>query len=106
MVLACFSSYFLKLVGPETWKESRTGIVNVDSTPFATPDSVSFVVDWVYSGRLNINDDIANLDIDSVGTRLNLYLDVLQLTDYWDIPLLKVEMENLILQTCRPFHSY
>ena len=98
MVLACFSSYFLKLVGPETWKESRTGNVNVDSTPFATPDSVTFVVDWVYSGCVNINDDIANLDIDSVDRRLNHYLDVLQLTDYWDIPLLKAEMENFILR--------
>lgn len=98
MILACFSSYFLRLVGPKTWKESRTGVVNMESTPFATTDSVAAVVDWVYRGSLDIRDNVADLDTDTASMRLNHYMDVLQLTDYWDIPMLKKQMESLILR--------
>src|SRR5208282_646818 len=43
-ILASFSQYFQALTGSKTWKESRTGVLNMESTHFETPESVAFVV--------------------------------------------------------------
>ena len=108
-VLAAVSSFFRSLASSNEWKESITGTLNLDEvtisseTPsYANAECVSSVLDWVYSGVLSL-DDTNLVTGEDITTRLDQYLDLLQLTDIWDIPKLKVVIEDRIVQKAYQF---
>ena len=125
MLLAAVSSWFRTISGNE-WKESRSGILNLDEEEqktrdtqsggstvaeetqgsrsserrdrlYGTAESVASVIEWVYDASLNLDDD--NLrDLDAVKARLDHYFDILQLAEVWGIPLLRSHVENRVLR--------
>jgi hypothetical protein len=52
---------------------------------------------------LTLNDSDLKINTEAVGTCLDLYLDILQLTDIWDILTLKIHIENCILRNATIF---
>lgn len=108
-VLATVSSFFRSLASSNEWKESLTGRLNLNETnssigspSYANAECVSSVLDWVYTGLLSL-DDTGLVTGEEITTRLDQYLDLLQLTDIWDIPKLKVVVENRIVQRAYQF---
>ena len=100
-VLASVSSFFRSLASSNEWRESLTGTLNLDNTAYANAESVSAVLEWVYNGDINVDD--TNLGNNEVVTRLDHYLDILQLSDVWDIPLLRTHVENRIIRNAVNF---
>jgi hypothetical protein len=112
-VLATFSSYFRSMLANGAWAETSTGILNLDDVAqsnqradgnrageakYATKRSVGAVLDWIYKGGIAIDDDTHFNGNDRVSDRLDLYLEILQLADVWDITTLKTHIENRILR--------
>ena len=112
-VLATFSSYFRSMLANGAWAETSTGILNLDDAAqpnqrtdgnrtgeakYATNRSVATVLDWIYKGRISIDDDTNLNGTDGVSDRLDFYLEVLQLVDVWDITTLKTHIENRIIR--------
>jgi hypothetical protein len=112
-VLATFSSYFRSMLANGAWAETSTGILNLDDAAqpnqrpdgirtgeakYATNRSVATVLDWIYKGRIAIDDDTNFNGTDGVSDRLDFYLEILQLTDVWDITTLKTHVENRIIR--------
>jgi hypothetical protein len=60
-------------------------------------EAVQSVVEWTYNGFLELDDGDFPNDAE-VEERLNHYLDVLKLADMWDIPELRVHVENRVMQ--------
>ena len=81
--------------------EARGGIESTEMTErlYGTSESVAAFVDWVYNGYLDLNDKDIKDDLEKVKARLDLYFDVLRLADVWEIPLLRVHVENLVLKS-------
>ena len=100
-VLAAVSSFFRSLASSNEWRESLTGKLNLDNTPYANAESVFAVLEWVYNGDINVDD--THLENNEVVTRLDHYLDILQLSDVWDIPLLRTHIENRIIRNAVNF---
>ena len=119
VALAAFSHAFRQmLTGAEGWNGSDAGMLNLDSenqprpsvanvesdlaksSPYATVQSVASFIGWVYHGHLDIDDDAIS---DDEKAHLSLYLDLLQLTEVWSIPLLKINIENRILRNATRF---
>jgi hypothetical protein len=121
VIMAVFSSFFRNLIATQhMWKDLQMRTLNLDvSQPgepststshsgvakesYATADSVATVIQWVYNGRLNIDDTGIMDNDDAVHARMDDYLDVLQLADVWDIPSLKKHIENRILRNAALF---
>jgi hypothetical protein len=115
VLLVTFSSYFRAMLGTNDWIESSGGILDLDtreksgttdnstmSGKYATARGVTALLEWIYEGKVLIDD--SNLDsADSVSDRLDLYLEILQLTDAWGVPTLKTHIENRILRRAREF---
>lgn len=110
-VLAAFSTYFRALAASRQWKESIRGTLDLDSgigqsnqkglANYATAESVASVIEWIYTGSLELNEKAENTE--TVEKRLDGYLDIIQLADVWDIPGLKELVEDRILQKAREF---
>jgi hypothetical protein len=113
IVLATFSSYFRSMLANGAWAETSTGILNLDDAAqsnqridgnrigeakYATNRSVATVLDWIYKGRIAIDDDTNFNGTEAVSDRLDFYLEILQLTDVWDITTLKTHIENRIIR--------
>lgn len=118
LVMTIFASYFLPLMSSQyQWNEARRRIIDLDeqsrpgpSTPSrqssspATVENVAAVIDWIYTGRLDIDDSrIQVADDSTIYTRLDEYLDILRLADFWDIPRLKDLVQNRILHNAALF---
>jgi BTB/POZ domain len=100
LLLGTVSSYFRRLSCGD-WKENSTGILNLDEKSY-TSDSVHSVIEWVYNGFLTLDD--GNLEsLDDVQNRLDHYLDILELSNVWDIPDLKSHVESRILTYAHVF---
>ena len=69
---------------------------------YGTPESVHSVIEWVYNGFLELDDGVLE-DAEDVKSRLDHYLDVLELSNVWDIPELRVHIENRILSYAHVF---
>jgi hypothetical protein len=106
IAMSIFCGFFRPLMAsPHQWEDIRKRILDLDgradpptsSTPgvsakedsYATVESVAAVIDWVYKGRLNIDDSIIRDDDSALSKRLDDYLDILQLADVGVIPSLK-----------------
>lgn len=108
LLLGTVSSFFRNLACGQ-WKESSTGVLNLDdtqgepatagaqTTQYGGFEAVQAFVEWTYNGFLEL-DDGAFPDETAIEERLNHYLDVLKLADMWDIPELRVHIENRIMQ--------
>lgn len=117
VVLASFSSYFRTIESIS--REGRTHVLNLDTeseletsegdvlngstTPSkVTAESVASVIHWIYNECLDISDtNLANNK--EVNLCLNQYLNILRLADIWDIPSLKIHVENRILTKANTF---
>lgn len=116
-VMAIFASYFRTFMSSEyKWKESLRHTLDLDeesgpgpspaarqSISPATAESVAAVIDWMYNGRLDIDDNQIQTNDDTVHTLLDHYMNILRLADFWDIPLLKKHVENRILCNAKLF---
>ena len=128
MLLVAVSSWFRTITGNE-WKESKSGILDLDEEQsrytqsegstdaegrqgsssserrdrlYGTAESVASVIEWVYEASVNLDDD--NLtEVDKVKARLDHYFDILQLADVWGIPLLRSHVENRVLNQKKVF---
>jgi hypothetical protein len=115
LLMGTVSSFFRNLACGQ-WKESSTGILNLDETPesdttvastnrtsqYGGAKAVNSVVEWTYNGFLELDDGEFQND-DGIEDRLNHYLDVLKLADMWDIPELRVHIENRVMQGGKVF---
>lgn len=95
VLLAAVSPYFHRLCCGD-WKEKSTGVLNLDERTYGTSESVRSVIEWVYNGFLALDDGVLE-DLDDVQSRLDHYLDVLELSNVWDIAELRGHIENRIL---------
>jgi len=126
VVLAAVSTFFRTLASGSKWTELESGILDLDKhfapndkqtqtsrdgitlcesasgRPYGTAESVTLVIEWVYSGSISL-DDATLVESKDIAARLDLYLDTLQLADVWDIPLLRTHVENRILVATRLF---
>lgn len=111
IVLATFSSFFNSMLANRAWAETSTGILDLDSeapsrsrgnTKYASQRSVTAVLDWIYKGEI-FTDDTKLEGTESIASRLDLYLEILQLTDVWEIPTLKTHIVNRILNRTNNF---
>ena len=100
VLLAAISPYFSRLCYGD-WKEKSTGELDLDAKTYGTADSVGSVIEWVYNGYLKLDDGL--LPEDEVPGRLQHYLSILELTNVWDIPALRVHIENRILKYAGKF---
>jgi len=100
VLLGAVSSYFCRLCYGE-WKEKFTGELDLDADTYGTADSVSSVIEWVYNGYLRLDDGL--LPEDELISRLDHYLDILELSDVWDITALRAHVENRILKYADKF---
>lgn len=104
------------MLANDTWLESSAGILNLDNPnqitqraygnavkgKYATSRSVATVLDWIYKGEISMND--SNLEGTArVSDHLDFYLEIIELTDVWDIPTLKTHIENRILRRADMF---
>lgn len=110
VLLGAVSSYF-RVLACGTWKENSSGVIIFDASEVSesveqatgilnqfsvTSSCVQSVLEWVYNGFLFLDD--GNLeDDDNVKDRLDHYLDLLHISDMWDIPELRTHVENRIL---------
>jgi hypothetical protein len=112
VLLGAVSSYF-RALSCGVWKENSSGVINLDARQVPdtaesktvvlnqftiTAGCIQSVLQWVYNGFLFLDD--GNLkDEDDIKDRLDHYLDLLHISDMWDIPELRTHVENRIL-TC------
>jgi hypothetical protein len=101
VLLAAVSPYFHSLCCGD-WKEKSTGVLNLDEGTYGTSESVDSVIEWVYNGFLELDDGVLE-DLDDVQSRLDHYLDVLELSNVWDIMELRGHIENRILTYANKF---
>jgi hypothetical protein len=95
VLLGAVSPYFYRLCCGD-WKEKSTGVLSLDGKSYGTSDSVRSVIEWVYNGFLELDDGVLE-DEDDVKSRLDHYLDVLELSNVWDISELRAHIVNRIL---------
>jgi hypothetical protein len=101
ILLAAVSPYFRRLCCGD-WKEKSTGVLNLDERAYGTSESVRSAIEWVYNGFLELDDGVLE-DLDDVQNRLDHYLDVLELSNVWDIAELRGHIENRILTYASKF---
>ena len=116
-VLATVSQYFRALLVGRNWKESGTGILNLDEhtrpdeqsssinsmqRPYGSAESVRQVIEWAYTGVVDLDDGNFKDNV-AVSVQLDVYLDILQLADVWDIPKLRTHIENRVLLNSKTF---
>ena len=106
-LLAAVSPYFKSAFSGD-WKESSSGIINLEATnsmeQVGTYESVGSVLEWVYEGLLTLDDgclEIATTEV--VQARLDHYLDILELSNRWQIRELLEHVENRILACADKF---
>ena len=129
MLIIAVSKWF-EVMESSGWKESKTGVLNLDDdvnnekaelelTPtaetdnshptkcigrlYGTAESVAAVIEWVYTGVIELDDRAIENDVNAIIARLELYFDILQLADVWEIPLLRVHVENRVLEHKKTF---
>ena len=101
VLLGAVSPYFYRLCCGD-WKEKSTGVLSLDGKTYGTSESVRSVIEWVYNGFLELDDGVLEVE-DDVKSRLDHYLDVLELSNVWDISELRAHIENRILTYARVF---
>jgi hypothetical protein len=121
LVLGAVSPFFRSL-SCGGWKESTTGVLNLDppsdsepeedefapaivqrKTYYGTSAGVQSVIQWVYNGVLVLDDGNLQGASNDVENRLDHYLEVLELADMWDIEELRRHVENRILTRASVF---
>jgi hypothetical protein len=100
VLLGAVSTYFCRLCYGD-WKEKSTGELDLDAETYGTAESVGSVIEWVYNGYLKLDDGL--LPEDEVTSRLDHYLDILELSNVWDIVALRAHVENRILKYADKF---
>jgi hypothetical protein len=100
VLLGAVSTYFCSLCYGD-WKEKSTGELDLDAETYGTAESVGSVIEWVYNGYLKLDDGL--LPEDEVSSRLDHYLDILGLSNVWDIVALRAHVENRILKYADQF---
>lgn len=100
VLLGAISPYFYRLCYGD-WKEKSTGELDLDAETYGTSDSVGSTIEWVYNGYLKLDDGL--LPEDEVPNRLEHYLDILELSNVWDITALRAHIENRILKYANKF---